>query len=75
MAVRADLIFKELDMNQPLSKPQRNLRATQLNPISAAYYRDRGYSTNDAAKLASLAQERLQIEAAHQKQIKQFTKD
>lgn len=62
-------------MNHLLSKAERDQRSEQLNPVSSEYYRVQGYSTDKAARLASIEQERLQIKAAHQNQIKQHKKD
>jgi len=62
-------------MSHPLSKTERDRRSEQLNRTSSEYYRVRGYPTDKAARLASIEQERLQLEAAHQKQLKQPKKD
>lgn len=62
-------------MNRTLSKPERDRRSEQLNPISSEYYRVRGYPMDKAARLASIEQERLQLVTAHQKQLKQLKHD
>ena len=58
-------------MSHTLSKADIDCRAEQLNPVSPQYYRDRGYAPQDAVALATLAQQRYQIEASHQKQTQQ----
>ena len=70
MSVRADITKRSHKLSHTLSKTDLDHRAKQLNPINPQYYRDRGYaSASDvAAKLATLEQQRCQIEAAHLKQ-------
>lgn len=62
-------------MSHTLSKTDINRRAEQLNPTSQQYYRDRGYSLQDAAALATLTQQRIQIEASHLKQAQKRERD
>lgn len=55
-------------MSHALSKADIDRRAEQLNPVSPQYYRDRGYTQQDAVALVALTQQRRQIEASYQKQ-------
>lgn len=55
-------------MSHSLSKADINRRSEQLNQTSPLYYRVRGYSPQDATTLATLTQQRFQIEASHLKQ-------
>ncbi len=55
-------------MSHSLPKADIDHRSENLNSTSPQYYRDRGYSPQDATALATLTQQRLQIEASHLKQ-------
>lgn len=62
-------------MSHSPSKAEIDRRSMQLNQTSPQYYRDRAYSPQDATRLATLTQQRLQIEAPHLKQIQKRESD
>jgi hypothetical protein len=62
-------------MSHNPSRTDIDRRAKQLNPTSPQYYRDRGYSPQDATALATLTQQRFQIEASHLKQTQKRERD
>lgn len=62
-------------MSHTPSKTDIDRRAEQLNPISPQYYRDRGYSHQNATALATITQQRCQIEASHLKQTQKRERD
>lgn len=53
-------------MSRNPSKSDLDSRSEQLNPTSPRYYRDRGYSREDANALAELTQQRHEIQSSHQ---------
>lgn len=55
-------------MSHSLPRADIDRRSEHLNSTSPQYYRDRGYSPQDATALATLTQQRHQIEASHLKQ-------
>lgn len=62
-------------MSHTPSKTDINRRAEQLNSTSSQYYRDRGYSHQNATALATITQQRCQIEASHLKQTQKRERD
>lgn len=62
-------------MSHTQSKADIDRRSEHLNPISPLYYRDRGYSPQDATELATLTQQRHKIEASHLKQTQKPERD
>ncbi|MBS1208774.1 MAG: hypothetical protein H6R19_1172 [Proteobacteria bacterium] len=62
-------------MSPTLSKADIDHRSVQLNHTSPQYYLDRGYALQDATALATLTQQRLQIEASHLKQTQKRESD
>ncbi len=62
-------------MSHTPSKTDIDRRAEQLNPTPPQYCRDRGYSHQNATALATITQQRCQIEASHLKQTQKRERD
>jgi hypothetical protein len=62
-------------MSHTQSKADIERRSEHLSPISPPYYRDRGYSPQDAPKLATPTQQRHPIEASPLKQTQKPERD
>ena len=62
-------------MSHTPSRTDIDRRAKQLNSTSPQYYRDRGYSPQDATALATLTQQQLQLEASHLRQPQKRKRD
>lgn len=62
-------------MSHNPSKSDLDSRSEQLNPNSPRYYRDRGYSREDANALAGLNRQRHEIESSHQQKTNKLKHD